>query len=192
MTAFDKGYIHRNHTPDEYELKRMLQRKTDFINSLSDKLYDISAERYPQIEEMSNLRKSELGCWADRASNELLEFMYQRIYEGVDDHQQNPAKFKVAPREEQELNYRDKNALDFIYSIPESERDLYMNAYLKNQEIKKQRRAFLYDCFDLTKKELWEFFPEISELSGTSILHMNFTAYWQMKDFSDHVFTFVE
>lgn len=192
MTAFDKGYIHQHHNPDEFELKRMLQRKTDFINSLSDKLYEISITRYPQIELMSNLRKSELGCWADRASNELLEFMYQRIYEGVDDHQQNPAKFKVAPREEHELNYRDKNVLEYLLSIPEGERELYVNAYQKNQEVKKLRREFLYDCFELTKKELWIFFPEISELSGTSILHMNFSAYWQMKDFSDHVFTFVD
>lgn len=46
---------------------------------------------------------------------------------------------------------------------------------------------FIYDCFDLTKKKLWIAFPEMSEFSGNSILHMNYYAFECMKQFNQNI-----
>lgn len=66
--------------------------------------------------------------------------------------------------------------------------DIHTLAVPRREESEENdNNRFLYDCFDLAKKKLWISFPEMSEFSGNSILHMNRFAYECMTRFRENV-----
>ncbi len=92
---------------------------------------------------------------------------------------------RVPPREDLK---GDREILEKrMEKMVEEYHEAYKKLFQGVLESNKPNVDFLYDCFECAKKQLWNCFPEISELSGNSILKMNEWAYNRMWLFTNNV-----
>ena|ERR1035437_5016655 len=155
------------------EIQRV--RKDKFIDPLVLDLEYVAIHYFPEISNYSTDQRDLIREKAIRRTNEICEFMFKRIYDGVDDRDEDITKFKVAPRHDEEGNKRllEKR----LEKIALADHALFIETFNMITELKEQGNQFTYDCFEKAKKALWLSFPEISEFSGNSILHMNHYAF---------------
>lgn len=155
------------------EIERI--RKDKFIDPLVRDLEHMAIQHFPEISNYSTDLRDLIREKAIRRTNDICEFMFKRIYDGVDDSDEDITKFKVPPRHDEEGK---KLLLEKrLGKIPPEYHALFIETFNMMMEVKELENEFTYDCFEKTKKALWVSFPEISEFSGNSILHMNHYAY---------------
>ena len=164
-------------------------RKDKFIDPLVLDLEHVAIQYFPEISSYSTDLRDLIREKAIRRTNDICEFMFKRIYDGVDDSDEDTSKFKVAPRHDEEWKKRLlEKRLEKI--SPEYHAEV-IEALSPAFELKTMEIELTHDCFEKTKKALWVSFPEISEFSGNSILHMNYYAYDRIWYFIDDVYKIV-
>jgi len=168
------------------EIERV--RKDKFIDQLVLDLEHLAMQYYPEISSYSGERRDLLRGKAIRRTNDICEFMFKRIYEGEDDSELDVIALKVPPLYDEE---RDKRLLEKkLAKIDVQYHAQVTETFKLLLELKEEGNLFRYECFEKTKKALWLSFPEISEFTGNSILHMNYYAYdriWYMVNDLEHI-----
>ena len=164
-------------------------RKDKFIDPLVLDLEHVAIQYFPEISSYSTDLRDLIREKAIRRTNDICEFMFKRIYDGVDDSDEDTSKFKVPPRHDEEWKKRLlEKRLEKI--SPEYHAEV-IEALSPAFELKTMEIELTHDCFEKTKKALWVSFPEISEFSGNSILHMNYYAYDRIWYFIDDMYKIV-
>jgi len=164
-------------------------RKDKFIDPLVLDLEHVAMQYFPEISNYSADLRDLIRGKAIRRTNDICEFMFKRIYDGVDDSNEDITKFKVAPRHDEEWKKRFLEKR--LEKIPPEYHAGVIEALSPAFEMKAEEIELTYDCFEKTKKALWVSFPEISEFSGNSILHMNYYAYDRIWYFVDDLYQIV-
>ena len=165
-------------------------RKDKFIDPLVRDLEHVAMKYFPEISNYSTDLRDLIREKAIRRTNDICEFMFKRIYDGVDDSDEDISKFRVPPRHDEEGNkrYLEKR----LEKIAPEDHALFTETFNLILELKEQENEFTYDCFEKTKKALWLSFPEISEFSCNSILYMNHYAFDKIWYFVDDVYKIVK
>lgn len=164
-------------------------RKDKFIDPLVLDLEHVAMQYFPEIGNYSTDLRDLIREKAIRRTNDICEFMFKRIYDGEDDSNEDISKFKVPPRHDEE---GDKRFLEKrLEKIAPEDHALFIETFELMMELKEPENEFTYDCFEKTKKALWVSFPEISEFSGNSILHMNHYTYDRIWYFVDDMYKIV-
>ena len=171
------------------EIKKKEARAISFIDSLADELMAIALRSFEEMKTLEPEKREKLAYQAFYRANQLNEFMFERVYKGVDDMNEDTAKFVVKTRHDEEGNKR--KLKEQLKTIPPEYHEAYIVAVNEGIEADKPYRDFLYDCFECAKRALWVGFPEISELTGNSILHMNWQAYNRMWYFANDLYEIV-
>ncbi|MDD3080093.1 MAG: hypothetical protein PHH37_13490 [Paludibacter sp.] len=153
----------KNNFAKEYNaLSKEIEVRDDLVWNfnipLADELYQITLNTFPELVAQPEGTKRLIKFKAFFRAGELSDFMFQRIYDGEDDRDV------------------DVNTL----RVPLSE--LVPSEKTSNSEIE-----LIYNCFTIAKKMLWNKFPEMSEFSANSLLHMNYWAYKQMLQYTENV-----
>jgi len=164
-------------------------RKDKFIDPLVLDLEHVAMQYFPEISNYSTDLRDLIREKAIRRTNDICEFMFKRIYDGVDDSDEDISKFKVPPRHDEEGDKRFWGK--HLAKIPPEYHAEVIEALKPAMEMKDVENEFTYDCFEKTKKALWVSFPEISEFSGNSILHMNHYTFDRIWYFVDDVYKIV-
>ena len=174
-------------------LETIEQRETrakSFIEPLADELVAIAMRYFAEIETMEVEKKDKIAYRAFCRTEQLNRFMFKRIYDGVDDMEEDTTQFHVPPRHDEEGN---KQRLEKqLERLPPEYHESYTEVFYEGIEADKPNNDFLYDCFDYAKLLLWVAFPEISELTGNSILHMNWEACNCMRSFGYDLYDIIE
>jgi hypothetical protein len=165
-------------------------RAKSFIEPLVEELLTIAIRHFAEIETIDVEKKNKIAYGAFYRAEQLKRFMFKRIYEGVDDMEEDTAQFYVPPRNDEEGNRRKLEKQ--LKTIPPEYHESYTEVFYEGIEVDKPYNEFLYDCFDRAKLSLWVAFPEISELTGNSILHMNWQAYDCMRSFGYDLYEIIE
>jgi len=169
------------------EIERV--RKDKFIDPLVRDLEHVAIQYFPEISDYSTDLRDLIREKAIRRTNDICEFMFKRVYDGVDDSDEDITKFKVPPRHDEEGKKRFWE--NHLAKIPQEYHAEVMEALKPAIEMKEEENEFTYDCFEKTKKALWLSFPEISEFTGNSILHMNHYTYDRIWYFVDDLYMIV-
>jgi uncharacterized protein YdcH (DUF465 family) len=156
-------------------------RAKAFVEQLAEELMDIATKYYPEIETIDPEKKEKIAYKAFYRAKELNDFMFKRIYDGKDDLDEDIARYSVPPLHDEEGNKLKLEAK--LKMLPTEYHDAYTEVFYEGLEADKHNNEFLYDCFESAKLSLWVAFPEIAELSGNSILLMNWQAFSRMKYF---------
>jgi len=165
-------------------------RKDKFIDPLVRELEQLALQHFPEISNYSTDLRDLIRGKAIRCTNDICEFMFKRVHDGVDDSDEDITKFKVPLRHDEEGK---KRFLEMrLEKIPTEYHAEATEALSLALEMKEEENEFTYDCFEKTKKALWLSFPEISELSGNSILHMNRYSYDKICGFVDDMYKIVD
>jgi len=164
-------------------------RRDKFIDPLVLELEHVAIQYFPEISNLSTDRRDMIRGKAIDRTYDICEFMFRRIYDGVDDLEEDTTKFRVPPRHDEEGNKRYLE--ERLEKIPPEYHDSYIETFNLMLELKETENELTYDCFEKTKKALWLSFPEISEFSGNSILHMNYYAYDRIWYFVDDLYNIV-
>ena len=171
------------------EIKKKEARAVSFIDPLADELMTIALSSFEEMETLEPEKREKLAYQAFYRAKQLNEFMFERIYKGVDDMDEDPGQFVVKPRNDEDGN---KHKLEEqLKALPVEFHEAYIEAVNEGIEADKPYRDFLYDCFECAKRALWVGFPEISELTGNSILHMNWQVYNRMWYFANDLYEIV-
>lgn len=165
-------------------LKAIEQREArarSFIEPLADELVAIAMRYFTEVETMEVEKKDKIKYRAFYRAEQLNRFMFKRIYDGVDDMEEDTTQFHVPPRHDEEGNKRKLEKQ--LERLPSEYHESYTEVFYEGIEADKPNNDFLYDCFDYVKLSLWMAFPEIGELTGNSILRMNWEAFYCTRSF---------
>ena len=77
-------------------------RKDKFIDPLVRDLEHVAIQYFPEISNYSTDLRDLIREKAIRRTNDICEFMFKRIYDGIDDSDEDITKFKVPPRHDEE------------------------------------------------------------------------------------------
>ena len=187
MDARDKFLEEAGKLLEMIEIEKV--RKDKFIDPLVLDLEHVAIQYFPEISNLSTDLRDLIRGKAVRRTNDICEFMFRRVHDGVDDMEEDSTKFGVPPRHDEEAK---KQFLQKrLEKIPPEYHDSYIETFNLMLELKETENELTYDCFEKTKKALWLSFPEISEFSGNSILHMNYYAYDRIRYFVDDLYKIV-
>lgn len=153
-------------------------RQDNFMFPLEKELVSMTTQHFPEINDYTPEIKLQISYRAFERIIELWKFMFLRIYNGVDDLDEDSNKFYVPPRYDVEGDKR--KLAKKLEKVDPAYHAVYIETNQEMQDLLRIQNEFVYDCFDKAKKALWISFPEISELTGNSILYMNVTAFERM------------
>ena len=164
-------------------------RKDKFIDPLVRELEQVAIQYFPEISTYGADLRDSIREKAIRHTNDICEFMFKRVHDGVDDMDEDTTKFRVPPRHDEEAK---KQFLQKrLAKIPPEYHAEVTEALAPALEMMDDVSELTHDCFEKTKKALWLSFPEISEFTGNSILHMNHYTYDRIWYFVDDLYMIV-
>ena len=168
------------------EVKKREKWNAMFLIPLANDLFALTTETYQEIEHFPGYVRKQIMVKAFFRVCELNDFMMARLYDGEEDENADVEALKLPqPEDLQPGKYEfQKIPLSIEPGIHQEFQDFFSgNANIPNRDT-----DFLYQCFVLVKKELWDnFSDQICNFGGNTILCMNEWAFTRMWHYTRQV-----
>ena len=138
-------------------IEKRQARRDKFIDPLVLELEHTAIQYFPEISNMTTDKRDVIRRKAIDRTYDICDFMFKRIYDGVDDMEEDTSKFRVPPRHDEEGNKRYQE--ERLEKIPPEYHDSYIETFNLMLELKETENELTYDCFEKTKKSTMAIVP---------------------------------
>lgn len=161
------------------EVKKREKWNAMFLIPLANDLFALTTETYPEIESLAGYVRKQIMVKAFFRVCELNDFMMTRLYDGEEDGNADIEALKLPQPEDLQSGSYEFSKIPV--SIEPGIQEEFLDFFSGNTSMPNRDTDFLYRCFALVKKELWESFSEqICNFGGNTILCMNEWAFTRM------------